>query len=409
MMGPGSLNHNCRKFHAANTDPARSHLNIEYCNGNIEAVYHELFDEALKEYNEKQTRSDRRISDYYDKIRSGKQEKPFCELVIQIGSKDDCAAGTPDGERAAQILDQYMKAFQQRNPCLRVFSAHMHMDEATPHLHIDFVPYTTGSKRGLSTRVSLKKALESLGFKGGTRGDTEWNQWVNNEKECLAAIMQEHGIEWEHLGTHEEHLSVLDFKKQERSKEVAALEAEKGDLQEQVSEEQSRLELLLNTNTSARELVERTEQRAESAQEKLDELTKKVEKVEQYASEFTKPAGELLPEPTVLESAKSYRKRIMPLISKLLKLLKPLYAAYVELKSKYERLVKQYDFLEATHRTTQNLYEQTRVENAGLRDKADRYYRAREVLGEDMIDNAVQASRECERQLVRHKRIRQEL
>jgi len=173
MTGKGSVNHNSRKFHAKNTDPERSCLNVEYCNENIKDVYHELFDEALARYNEKQTRSDRRIDDYYEKICSGKQEKPFHEIILQIGNKDDMGAKTEDGQLAAKILDKYMQDFQQRNPTLRVFSAYLHMDEATPHLHIDFIPYTTGSKRGLETRVSLKKALAELGFKGGTRSETE--------------------------------------------------------------------------------------------------------------------------------------------------------------------------------------------------------------------------------------------
>jgi len=211
MTGKGSVNHNSRKFHAKNTDPERSYLNVEYCNENIKDVYHELFDEALIRYNEKQTRSDRRIDDYYEKIRSGKQEKPFHEIILQIGDKDNMGAKTENGKLAAKVLDKYMQGFQRRNPMLRVFSAYLHMDEATPHLHIDFVPYTTGSKRGLDTRVSLKQALSALGFKGGTRRETELNQWVAYEKEQLAAVMLEHGIEWEKKGTHEKHLSVLDF------------------------------------------------------------------------------------------------------------------------------------------------------------------------------------------------------
>ena len=224
MTGKGSVNHNSRKFHAKNTDPERSCLNVEYRNENIKDVYHELFDEALARYNEKQTRSDRRIDDYYEKICSGKQEKPFHEIILQIGNKDDMGAKTEDGQLAAEILDEYMRDFQRCNPTLRVFSAHLHMDEATPHLHIDFIPYTTGSKRGLETRVSLKKALAELGFKGGTRSETERNQWVAAEKERLAEIMLKHDIEWEKKGTHEKHLSVLDFEKQERQKEVAELE-----------------------------------------------------------------------------------------------------------------------------------------------------------------------------------------
>ena len=197
MVGKGSLNHNSREFYASNVDPSRSHLNIEFCREDIRDVYHELFDEAQDRFNAKQTRNDRRIEDYYEKICSSKQEKPFHEIVLQIGNKDDTGIHTELAETAKQCLIQYANGFQARNPTLRVFWSHLHMDEATPHVHIDFVPYITGSKRGMDTRVSLKQALAQLGFKGGTRSATEWNQWAQSEKQVLAEIMQEHGIEWE--------------------------------------------------------------------------------------------------------------------------------------------------------------------------------------------------------------------
>ena len=197
MVGKGSITHNNRDFIAENVDGERTKNNITYCNEKIQDVYHELFDEALQKYNEKQTRSDRVIADYYEKISTGKQEKPFHEIILQIGDKDTMGAETENGELAKKILDRYMHDFEKRNPNLRVFSAHLHMDEATPHLHIDFIPFTTNSKRGLETRVSLKKALEAQGFIGGSRSDTEWNQWVASEKEVLSQIMLEHGIEWD--------------------------------------------------------------------------------------------------------------------------------------------------------------------------------------------------------------------
>ena len=224
MVGKGSVNHNSRKFKAENVHGVRTYLNIDYCNEPIKQVYHKLFDEALERYNAKQTRSDRRIDDYYEKIRTGKQEKPFHELILQIGNKDDTGSETEIGEQAKAALDEYYQGFRERNPNLYVFSAHLHMDEATPHIHIDFVPFTTGSKRGLDTRVSLKQALAAQGFRGGTRGATEWNQWVLSEKKELAIAMFRHGFEWEQKGTHEEHLSVIDYKKQERTKELAAVE-----------------------------------------------------------------------------------------------------------------------------------------------------------------------------------------
>lgn len=225
MVGKGSLKHNSREFYAPNVDPSRSHLNVEFCKEDIRTVYYELFDAAQQRYNAKQTRSDRRIADYYTKISSSKQEKPFHEIVLQIGNKDDTGIGSETAELARQCLEAYVRGFQARNHTLRMFSAHLHMDEATPHVHIDFVPYITGSKRGMDTRVSLKQALAQMGFVGGTRSATEWNLWVQREKQVLADIMQEHGIEWEQLGTHEEHLSVLEYKKQERSKEVRKLDS----------------------------------------------------------------------------------------------------------------------------------------------------------------------------------------
>ena len=129
---------------------------------------------------------------------------------------------------AVKVLNEYVKDFQKRNPTLRVFSCYLHQDEATPHLNIDFIPYVTGWKgKGMDTRVSLKQALKSLGFQGGNKHDTEMNQWINHEKEVLAEIAKQHGIEWEQKGTHEEHLDVYNFKKKERKKEVQALEQEK--------------------------------------------------------------------------------------------------------------------------------------------------------------------------------------
>ena len=172
MIGKGSIAHNERKFIAENVDAARTIRNVVLQSENVKDVYHELFDEALERYNAKQTRKDRRIDDYYEKILSGKQEQPFHEIIIQIGNRDDMGATTEDGELAKKVLDEYMQGFQKRNPMLKVFSAHLHMDEATPHLHIDFVPFITGSKRGLDTRVSLKQALGAMGHKGGTRSDT---------------------------------------------------------------------------------------------------------------------------------------------------------------------------------------------------------------------------------------------
>ena len=382
MVGHGSVNHNSRKFHAKNTDPERSHLNITYCQENIKAVYHELFDEALERYNAKQTRADRRIENYYEKIRSGKQEKPFHEIILQVGNKDDMSADSDEGRLAAAVLDEYMKAFQERNPNLRVFSAHLHMDEATPHLHIDFVPFTTGSKRGLDTRVSLKQALAAQGFTGGTRGDTEWSQWVRSEKEQLSVVMERHGIEWEDKGTHDKHLSVLDYKKEQRMKEIAALETVKAEKESQV----------------------------ESQERRLKELAPAVKNMERLAADFSADPEEILPEAGTLESAKSYReKKAKPLLAKIVKVLRSLFRKYIDLKGKFDRLQGDYDRVrEGNARLSDRLME-VKMENKKLRQISADYTRVKRVFGPEQVEAAVEADKQREQAEKGRKRPRRSL
>ncbi len=389
MVGKGSVRHNSRAFHAANTDPERSDLNIEYCNEDIRDVYHELFDDAVARYNAKQKRSDRCIDDYYEKIRSGRQEKPFHEVILQIGNKDDCGAVTDEGKLAAEVLDEYMQDFQKRNPTLRVFSAHLHMDEATPHLHIDFVPYITGSSRGVDTRVSLKQALAALGFKGGTRRETEWSQWVNAEKEQLAEVMERHGIEWEHLGTHEEHLSVLDYKKEERAKEVADLEKQKSSLIEQ----NAKLEKETNTNETK---AENAEKRALKAEEKMDAMTTNINQVESYAADFVRDPKEWLPEPNTLESAKTYQSRILPVIDKVIKCLRPLYSAYLKVKQKCQQLTYRIQDLDERINRLSKKLSRVEGENQKLKVEAQDFERVKSVLGAPTVNDAIEVAKQKE-------------
>ena len=221
----GSVAHNNREFAAPNVDRSRIKDDIILVREDIKAVYHELFDKPLAEYNAKQKRKDRCIKDYYEHIYRGKQEKPFYELIFQIGNTEDTHCGTPEAETATKALTDFVQGFQKRNPQIRVFNAVIHLDEDTPHVHIDFVPFTDlPAKKGLSVRNSLTKALEQQGIVGQGKTETCTKLWVESEKEQLAAVMQGYGIEWEKLGTHEQHLEVLDYKKKMRAREVALLE-----------------------------------------------------------------------------------------------------------------------------------------------------------------------------------------
>lgn len=366
MVGKGSVNHNSRKFKAENVDGGRTHLNIDYCNENIKKVYHELFDEALKRYNNKQTRADRRIENYYEKIRNSKQEKPFHELILQIGDKENMSAESENGELARQILDEYYRGFQERNPQLKVFSAHLHMDEATPHLHIDFVPFTTGSKRGLDTRVSLKQALAAQGFKGGTRGDTEWNQWVSAEKFALAFVMERHGIEWEHKDTHEKHLSVLDYKKQEREKEIAVLDNQIAEKKDEFRVMADRIENFDN---------------GEKALQKLDE------------SIMNEPEYQL-PEPPAMMSARSYKtKFVEPLVARFKSLISTLFARYFKALDSYHRLNITNGNLYRENEKLSKVNEKLSRENENLRAENRNYKLLRKVFGHKQIDDLLEKAR----------------
>ena len=364
MVGKGSVNHNSRKFKAQNVDGSRTHLNIDYCNESIKKVYHSLFDDALRKYNEKQTRADRKIADYYEKIRKSKQEKPFHELILQIGDKENMSAESENGTLARQILDEYYRGFQERNPQLKVFSAHLHMDEATPHLHIDFVPFTTGSKRGLETRVSLKQALAAQGFKGGSRGDTEWNQWVSAEKSALAFVMERHGVEWEHKGTHEKHLSVLDYKKQERAKEVEELGSK-------IEEKQAEFKVI----------SERVKNYDDGVKE-LSDLETRLETAPEYN----------LPEPQGLMSAKTYKHKIVdPFVRKLKALIKTVLVRCFEGWDNYHRLNTTNRQLYRDNDRLSKTNEKLAADNEVLRAENKDYKLLRKVFGKQLDTLVAQA------------------
>lgn len=349
-LGKGVLNHNNRKFIADNVDKNRTKDNIEYENISLENAYHYLFDEALKRYNDRQKRSDRKIKNYLEHIQKGKQEKPFYEIIVQVGNKNDMGVNTHNKNLSKTILDEYMKGFQKRNPNLYVFNAHLHMDEATPHLHIDFIPFTTNSKRGLDTRVSMKQALSSQGFKGGTREETEWSQWVNSEKQELSNVMLEHNVEWEYQGNDKEHLYVLDYKKQERTKEVAELERQCSVLKDNI------------VNLA-------------DCKEKIEDVFSEQQFDEAYA----------LPEPNKFENAKSYKSRIEPIFSKLKEFAKRCLIKYFNYKNQYREASSKVQNLQIENHELKQLNTKYLKENLQLRKELKDFKTIKRFLGKDKL------------------------
>lgn len=369
MVGKGSVDHNSREFNAKNTDPVRTPNNISYCNENIQKVYDTLFGEALKAYNAKQPRSDRVIKNYYEKIRTSKQEKPFHEVIFQIGNKDDMNAQSEDGQLAAKILDEFMKKFQKRNPNLHVFSAHLHMDEATPHLHIDFVPFTTGSKRGLETRVSLKQALAAQGFTGGTRTETEWNQWIQSEKEELALVMERYGVEWEQKGTHEKHLTVLEYEKKMRAQEVVELD----------------------------NLIDQKQATAKSLDQQIEDLSKGEEFIVATIERFDNAPEWQLPEPSGLMTAKSYmQKLVIPFVNKLKNFARKALTLYYRAVSDVADRDRTIRSLRSNYWSAKEFADRAKEENQQLRSDLKDYGILRKFLGPSKTDELIQQAKDTE-------------
>ena len=428
MIGTGSLAHNRREFIAENVDPNRVQLNICYQNENLKEVYKELFDEAVERYNIGK-RKDRQITNYYEKIRQGKQEKLFHEVIFQIGNREDMAVGTAEGDLAVKILDEYVKDFQKRNATLRVFGCYLHQDEATPHLHIDFIPYVTDWKgKGMDTRVSLKQALKSLGFQGGNKHDTELNQWMNHEKEVLAEIAKQHGIEWEQKGTHEEHLDVYNFKKKERKKEVQELEQEKEyltaeneELTAQIAESRADIQILKDDKEQAIREKQEAEQRAEDVEKELKSLEDRrnvLKPIMDNSSKEIKEYGMIkmfLPKAGTFERAVPYREnKIKPLFIKMKNQIAALAGKVVELnktvenwKNKYQKSVEKCDNIQKQLDDVRKENGKLSNDNQLLQEISDRYDRVVRILGMETVEDVVQQDIKEQRALEEKRRTEQ--
>lgn len=199
--GKGSLSHNNREFTAKNIDPLRTPDNIVFVQQDLGETYHQLFDEAVEKYNARQKRNDRKIGDYFEHlfnrppsksvIEGANKQKSFYEHLVYIGTKNDSAVGTPNAEITAECLREYMEGFQARNPNLYVFNAVLHLDESTPHFHINYIPVGHFT-RGLEVRNAKNKALEEMGFGNDAKSNDRWRR---NEWDILKNICNAHGIE----------------------------------------------------------------------------------------------------------------------------------------------------------------------------------------------------------------------
>lgn len=219
-QGKGSLGHNNRTFHTKNTDPDCTQNNIVFVREPIGFAYDKLFSAAVERYNAHQKRSDRKVKNGYfehqfgqpvteTKLTSPDKRKSFYECLVQLGTMEDTGVGTADGKKATECLCEYMKGFSQRNPNFYVFNAVIHLDEKTPHLHIDYIP-VGHYKRGIDTQNGIAQALKEMGYGDGKNAIARWRQ---AEYLVFRQICEEHGFTISEPQKSRGSLTVSEYKK----------------------------------------------------------------------------------------------------------------------------------------------------------------------------------------------------
>lgn len=220
-QGKGSQMHNRREYEKyglvipSNIDPTKMHLNVTLVDKDIQEAYEEIFGESLRRYNKKQSREDRKIKNYYEKIKKSKNgEKLFYEDVLQWGKMEDFEEHPELREKAKEALILYAETFESRNPNLKVIGAYIHMDEASPHLHLDYIPVAHGYSRGMDTRNSLDKAMKEMGYhpEKESKLNNATKLWKENERAFFGEICRRKGLDVEAEREARGSLSVEEYK-----------------------------------------------------------------------------------------------------------------------------------------------------------------------------------------------------
>lgn len=307
-QGKGSLTHNNRKFNAKNVDDTRTKNNIIFIQQPIEEAYERLFGTAVERYNAKQKRADRKIKTSYFRhifkrdisqsvVTATDKRKSFYEDVVQIGDMKNTGIDTPDAEIAAACLTEYMQGFQERNPNFYVFNAVLHLDEATPHLHIDYIP-VGHYKSGVHTRNGIAQALKEMGYGSGKESIARWRE---AESKVLTEICARHGIQ---IAAPEKSRGSLTV---EQYKEYAKITEQVDEKKEEVSrlnEEAESADRLLKHREELRSQVEAViDELDEQYQEKNAAAAHLDEEIAEKTSALSQTAAELADNQTLLETS----------------------------------------------------------------------------------------------------------
>jgi len=227
-----NIKHNNRKFNDkekeqnSHIDFSRSGENIYLVERSLKELYKQEFGQAQADYNKKQKRADRQIKNYYEQVKQSKKTSLQQEMILQVGGNEDFRQNPTNQQLANEVLKEWFDQFEERNPNLKVYNAVIHNDEASPHMHLNFVPVATGYKRGMEKQVSFDKAI--LGQDNTLNKERPFEDWRNREVLLLEKMLKERGIERELVGTNE-FKDVHDLKA--KSKQIQELDTKIADLE----------------------------------------------------------------------------------------------------------------------------------------------------------------------------------
>lgn len=299
-QGKGSQLHNRRDYEKIgreipdNINTLMTHENVTIVDKDIRTAYKEIFGEVLQEYNSRQKRSDRKIDDYYEHILKSKNgEKPFYEDVLQWGRMEDFRAEPQLREKAKECLVEYARTFEVRNPNLKLIGAYVHMDEASPHLHLDYIPVAKGYKTGLQARNSLDKAMKQMGYTPvkESRQNNATKLWKENEREYFGELCRSKGLNVEaerNLGR--KQFTVSEYK--DAQKEM--LEEVKADILPVIKNYNKQKDDALNAAIQAKGKAHAEEARYESFKELADEQAKLIDETSNRIQEKSAELDEKL-------------------------------------------------------------------------------------------------------------------
>lgn len=299
-QGKGSQLHNRRDYEKIgreipdNINSLMTHENVTIVDKDIRSAYREIFGEVLQEYNSRQKRSDRKIDDYYEHILKSKNgEKPFYEDVLQWGRMEDFRAEPQSREKAKECLVEYARTFEARNPNLKLIGAYVHMDEASPHLHLDYIPVAKGYKTGLQARNSLDKAMKQMGYTPvkESRKNNATKLWKENEREYFGELCRSKGLKVEaerSLGR--KQFTVSEFKEAQNE----MLEEIKADMLPVIENYNTRKDEALNAAIQAKGKAQAEKARYESFKVLADEQAKLIDETSNRIQEKSAELDEKL-------------------------------------------------------------------------------------------------------------------